>query len=378
MEAIHPDLYHSTSKSELEREVKALEAAVATSNDDQVMVGLLRIVAMVSAKGRDGHTGAFIWGKGSYPVHSLPLRFWLFSDGLFVVAALPPYRRLVGSRIVAVAGRPTGEVLAALDPLIPRDNPSTVTLLTPRFLLIPEVLHGLGLIETGPIELRVVAPDGSRETAAVDPISMTAYNDWAGEYGLHLPPKRKVLYLERSEEPLWFRFLAGSGTLYIQYSRVEFLSSELLDSLQKEVGRPRVKRIVVDIRHNYGGETHAYPDALDVLASASATRSGHLFVITGRNTFSAAALFAAEVERETRAVFVGEPMGGSPNLYGNTRDVSLAYSGILVTVAEEYFVRSSPDDPRLTIVPQIEVRLTSRDYFAGRDPALEAILKADG
>src|SRR4029453_10568322 len=63
------------------------------------MVGLLRMVARVSAKGRDGHTGAFIWGRGSYPVQSLPLRLWLFSDGLFVVDTLPPYRRLVGSRI---------------------------------------------------------------------------------------------------------------------------------------------------------------------------------------------------------------------------------------------------------------------------------------
>src|SRR4029453_8583676 len=59
MDAIHPDLYHGTPKSELERDVKALEESVATSNDDQVMVGLMRIVAKVSAKGRDGHTGAF-------------------------------------------------------------------------------------------------------------------------------------------------------------------------------------------------------------------------------------------------------------------------------------------------------------------------------
>jgi hypothetical protein len=375
MDAIHPDLYHSTPKSELEPDVKALEQSVATSKQDQVMVGLLRIVAKVSAKGRDGHTGAFIWGRGSYPLHSLPLRLWLFSDGLFVVDTLPPYRRLVGSRIEAIAGRPTAEVLAALDPLMPRDNPSTVTLLTPRYLLIPEVLHGLGLVgDVGPVELGVVARGGKRETIAVEPISMTAYNDWAGEYGLHLPPRRGVLYLERSEEPLWYRFLADSGTLYIQYNRVEFLSSELLEAVQKQVHRPRVTQIVVDLRHNYGGETFAYEDVLDVLTSAPAATAGHMFVITGRNTFSAASLFAADAERKTRSVFVGEPMGGSPNFYGNSRDVSLSYSGILVSVAGEYFVRSSPDDPRLSIEPDIEVRLSSRDYFSGRDPALEAIL----
>jgi hypothetical protein len=154
MQAIHPDLYHGTSKASLEQAVQELESEVRAANDDQVMVGLLKIVARVSAQGRDGHTGAFIWGAAHLrsPVHSLPLRLWLFDDGLFVVDALPPYASLVGKRVVTIAGRPTGDVLSAVDPLIPRDNDSTVTLLMPRYLLIPEVLHGLGMIdEVGPV-----------------------------------------------------------------------------------------------------------------------------------------------------------------------------------------------------------------------------------
>jgi hypothetical protein len=381
MEATHPDLYHSTPKAELQADVGSLEASVPTSDDDQVMVGLLRIVAKVSAAGRDGHTGAFIWGEGTYPIHSLPLRLWIFPEGLFVVDALPRYRGLVGSRIEAIGGVRTPSVLTALDPLIPRDNPQTVRLLSPRYLLIPEVLHGLGLIDrVGPVGLDVVHPGGRHDDVVVDPIPMAEYNDWAGAYGLHLPPKPKtrVLYLERSEEPLWFRFLPGSGTLYVQYNRVEYLSSEEVDALARQVRRPAVKRIVVDIRHNYGGETFAYDDVLEPLISAPATKAGHLFVITGRNTFSAASLFAGELDAKTKAVFVGEPMGGSPNLFGNPRNISLPYSGIVVGVATEFDVRTTPDDLRLTIQPDIEAPITARDYFAGRDPALAAILKEDG
>ena len=101
-----------------------------------------------------------------------------------------------------------------------------------------------------------------------------------------------------------------------------------------------------------------------------------LVVITGRNTFSAASLFAAHLERDTDAVFVGEPMGGSPNLYGNPRDFTLPYSGIVVGVATQWFVGSTPGDPRLTIEPDVPVALTSADYFAGRDPALDAAMRA--
>jgi hypothetical protein len=37
---------------------------------------------------------------------------------------------------------------------------------------------------------------------------------------------------------------------------------------------------------------------------------------------------------------------------------------------------AEPDDPRLTIEPDVPVAVTAADHFAGRDPALEAALTA--
>lgn len=37
---------------------------------------------------------------------------------------------------------------------------------------------------------------------------------------------------------------------------------------------------------------------------------------------------------------------------------------------------AAPDDPRLTIEPDIAIPVTASDYFAGRDPTLEAVLAA--
>jgi hypothetical protein len=373
IEQIHPDPYHSAPKRELQAAIAALKESVAQASDDEVMVGVLRIIAMLSADGRDGHTGAFVWGTDStYPVHSLPLRLWVFADGLYVVDALPPYQELIGSRIDAIAGRPVAEVQAAIDPLVPRDNDETVVLLTPRFLLIPEVLHGLGIIgQVGPVELTFADQD---PPVAVEPITMEDYNGWAGPYGLHLPDDPDALYLSRSEEPLWWTMLPGSHDLYVQYNRVEHLGAGLEDLADTAAGGA-VDRIIVDIRHNFGGETFAYSPLLDILTSER-VRSKPLFVIMGRNTFSAACLFAAEVERETDATFVGEPMGGSPNLFGNPGSLALPFSGLTVTVAGEYFVRSTQDDERLTIEPDISVALRAEDYFAHRDPSLEAIQAA--
>ena len=42
-----------------------------------------------------------------------------------------------------------------------------------------------------------------------------------------------------------------------------------------------------------------------------------------------------------------------------------------------HWVFSDPDDPRLTIEPDVTVEVSAADYFAGRDPALEAALGGD-
>jgi hypothetical protein len=376
MDRLHEDMDHGTSLAALEAATRELEAAVPNATDDEVLVGILRTVALVSAGGRDGHTGAFIWGPGQRPVRSLPLRLWSFADGLFVVDALDPYRELVGRRIEAVAGRPIADVLAALDPLIPRDNPTTVTLLTPRFLLISEVLHGLGIASgVDDIELTVASDSGATETIDVRSVPITEYNGWAGPYGLHLPARPDTRYLSRMDEPLWWEPLSYPSVLYVQYNRVDNLPSTLVADLAAAAGEAAIGTLIVDVRHNYGGETRASAPLLELLTSPTIAGKP-LFLITGRNTFSAASLFAARLQAARTVTIVGEPMGGSPNLYGNSRDLRLPYSGIVISVATSLEVGAAADDTRLSIEPDVPAPLLSTDYFEDRDPALNAILGA--
>jgi hypothetical protein len=45
-----------------------------------------------------------------------------------------------------------------------------------------------------------------------------------------------------------------------------------------------------------------------------------------------------------------------------------------VGVSTRYWEFADPDDPRLTIEPDVPIPPSSADYFAGIDPALEAAL----
>lgn len=374
MAAIHPDLFHGTPESELRAAAAALSADVPNRSDDALMVGVLRLVAMVGAAGCDGHTGAFIWGTGTYRVESLPMRLWLFGDEVWVVDALPPVERLNGHRIVAINGHPIDEVLAALKPIIPRDNDQTVRLLAPRFLLIPQVLRGLGLAGDGPIALSLATDEGTPEVINIEPVSMSDYNAWAGPYGLHLPEDPAVVWLSDIEDTLWWRRLDDGETLFVQYNQVQPLGAGEIAQIRGLLDAGDISRVVLDLRHNFGGEVSNIDDTLDLVRGRSIDRADGLFVLIGRNTFSAGSMLAARLERDTEATFVGEATGGCPTLYGNARAFTLAASGIDVQVAGELSVGVDPADPRLTIEPDVDAVLTPEAWLAGRDPALETIV----
>jgi len=377
MDRIHPDLTHDVSREALDAAVADLIATIPDATDDELMAGVLGIVAMVSRKGCDAHTGAFVWGTGTYPVDSLPLRLWLFpgelADSLVVVDALPPYQDLIGSTVDTIEGDEELDVRQQLMPLVPRDNDWTFRLLAPRYLLIPQVLRGLGIADDGPISLGLTTPEGGSRTVDVEPIPMAGYNAWAGPYGLHLPEDPDVLYLSRIDDALWWTRLTDAGTLYVQWNRVDHIPLGTVNDLRNELHEPDVDRVVLDMRHNYGGEVSAVDPMLELFKDPAVNRPDRLFVITGRNTFSAASLFVARADRDTEAAIVGEPMGGCPTAYGNPEELTLPFSGIVVDVADMLEVGVAADDERETIEPDIAAPLTADEWAHGSDPALGMI-----
>jgi hypothetical protein len=290
-----------------------------------------------------------------------------------VVDALPPYKDLIGARIDTIAGHPTAEVLAAIDPIEPRDNDQTVRLLAPRFVLIPQILRGLGLADDGPIELALSAGDGATSTASVDPISMKDYNAWAGPYGLHLPADRDVRYLSRIDDALWWERLPDD-TLYVQSNRTDVLPGLQTNALETALHEDGVAKVVLDLRHNYGGELSAVDPLVELFEDPAIDRPDGLFVATGRNTFSGGSLAVARLDARTEATIIGEPMGGCPTIWSDPAVVLLPWSGIVVNVANDVAVGVDPNDTRLTIEPDVSVELTREDWADGIDPVMALLV----
>jgi hypothetical protein len=375
METLHPDLYHGVSRDDLARAVDDLVAELPTLDDDEVLVRIMRLVAMISSDGRDGHMG--VWPPDNpEAVHRFPIRVWQFPEGLFVTAARAPNEALVGSRILSVDGMPLDEVFARLDPVVPRDNSSNLRAARTVFLTSAEVLSGLGVADDRlTMNLEVEARGGVRRTAAVDAVDAGTYADWVGGWELPLPERAGARFLRDVADPFRLGYLRSSRALYVQYNLVEETSSAVVDAMRTAMRRDAVERVVLDLRNNGGGEAGGYRDLLRFLARPEIDGPGRLFVLVDRLTFSAAASLAVLLERGAEhAVFVGEPTGGAPNFWADPVTVTLPNSGLHALVSSRYFGIGGPSDMRSALEPDLRVAFTSSDYFSGRDPVLEAAL----
>ena len=374
----HPNPFYRASETDFQKLVDTLDQEIPALTRDQIMVGFIRLAAMI-----DGHTRIDIT-QPALGFHVYPLHLYFFNDGLYVVGAQNPYQDSVGARVISIGHLTTDQLYPILAPLANHDNDMTIRLYMPLFYVIPEVLRAQGVIDDiAQPGFVVQKPNGERISLNPVPIDFADYRrEWPAASILGLPQQAAPLYLSRRNENFWFTFLADSKTFYIQYNQVQAStqSGQNLGAFSQQVAafvaQNDVQRVVVDIRHNGGGENFTYGPLLTLLGqNTTINQPGKLFTIIGRSTFSAATQFATELEHSSRVVFVGEPTGGSPNLYDDTRPYILPNSRLDVEISSRFWQLSTPDDHRPWIEPQIPVTLSSQDYFSQRDPMLEAILK---
>jgi hypothetical protein len=378
MEARHPNLFWRVSEEDFRQAVNDLDAEIPYLTDNQIIIGLTRIVALI-----DGHTHLGLLqpevGFGVYP-----LRLYWFNDGLFVVDAED--ESIIGARLIEINGYEVEEINGRITPLVQHDNEMSILNLSPIFFTIPEVLQGLGIIEdVNQPNYLLERADGDRFTLNPTPVETNGqpFQEW---FMVGLPQQSRPLYLQhRSDENFWYTFLPETRTLYIQYNRVQRQTAsgltllEFSREIETFIEENEVERVVLDLRHNPGGDNTTYGSFLSRLSDNTLiNQPGKLFTIIGRQTFSAATNFATDLERRTETLFIGEPTGGSPNLYGDTVPIRLPNSQIVVQVSGRYWQKSDPNDTRPAIEPDIPVALSSEDFFSGRDPALEAILSYEG
>ncbi|HEU0304093.1 MAG TPA: S41 family peptidase [Gaiellaceae bacterium] len=384
METVHPDLYATVDRDEFRAAVDDVASRADELEPNELVVELMRLAAMPGVG--NGHSGIFPGDPGHRrTLHLYPIRLYEFPDGTYVVDEREP-RGLEGARVVAIDGMSYEDVAEKVRPLVPRDNDSSLRGLLPHYVLTAEVLDGLGIVDgVGPAELTLERADGSTEDVTLAPVSAgeytAAFTDGPhGHYPRSLPSGPGPTYLALSRDRMWMRTVAGRAVV-VGYNSILVPSYDVAVMAERVTARVRrggIERVVIDLRLNGGGNNTTYFPLLQAVQQLPQDRRGRVYVLIGRATFSAAANLAADLDRLTNAVFVGEPTGGFVRGWGDTMPLVLEATGLQLHVSFRYWdFGMGENDSRLAVEPDIPVALTAEDFFAGRDPVLQAALSAE-
>ncbi len=146
-------------------------------------------------------------------------------------------------------------------------------------------------------------------------------------------------------------------------------------SLEQFIATHSEDRLVIDLRYNGGGDNTNLRPLLLTIERSRFNHRGHLFVLIGPTTFSAAQNFTNRLENSTEAIFVGQPSGSNPNMYGDPKGFELPNSHLDVKMAHLWWQDEDPRDTRTATFPEIAITSdTFADALAGKDAALHYAL----
>lgn len=370
---LHANAYFKTHRETFQQQAADLRAAVPTSTDAQIGVGMMRLVASIG----DGHTRTL--PHWSINFRMFPVRAYWFSDGLYVVAAAPEFTQTLGAKITRIGQTEIQVAFEAVRPLVSADNEQEVLNNSPLYLATPEILNGLGILpETERGAFTFEPTNGEAFTLELPAV---AYEDYPSYVTLYdQAGAQRPLYERDRDKFYWYEYLPDSQTLFVKYNVCDDMPGKPFSEFVKEmfavVDNQPVQRLILDLRHNGGGNEGVLSPFIDaILARPALNAADKFFVFIGRETFSSAMQNAITLNNRTNATLVGEPTGGKPNHYGEVRQFRLPNSGLRVQYSTRYWVTVRDSDPP-SVAPEIEAAPNIADMLAGRDPALVAALNS--
>jgi tetratricopeptide (TPR) repeat protein len=362
-----------------EAAARDLWRAVPEISDAEFLAGAMKLLAILN----DGHSAIYgpdpdtplqIAGK------FLPLKFYWFAEGVYIVDGTGSDADLAGFRVLKFGDLPVEDVLARLSEYRGVDNPMTWKWMGPQFYLGQFQMLQLVGAKTASENVRLTLED---RDGRVDEYEFT---------GIDRPQQRKLrpspaasgnvpMYLAKVDTSYWMKPLPENRALYAQFNQVrnddDVSIAEFADSMLEKLAGENATALIIDVRHNNGGNNYLLRPLIRAMVAFEQRAPGNqIYIISGRNTFSAAQNFLNRAEQWTDAIFVGEPAASKPNFVGEETNLLLPYSRLRGSISTRFWQDSSPGDDRQWIIPAIPVEPAAKDYFANHDAALAAILSS--
>ncbi len=382
LERVHPDFYARTTRARVEASTAVLHREIPYLEPAEIVTRMMAIGALAE----DGHTLVEPTGPWGFD-RWLPLRIYRFTDGLFVTAAAREHADLVGARVLALGGLDVESAWGRTADLMGADNAFDRLRRAPLLLGNVAVLEVIGALAPGEEPtIRIRRRDGSESTVAIPVVKEESFSlAWDGRPSDDFYDEEAYTPLHLRYRSAWWYGRQDDGLFYVQINfmgdsgRKNQSFGEFRSELWAAAETAPVGTFVLDLRYNIGGDGSLVNDFVhDLLRRPTIDRKGTLFVLVGRDTFSAGVMFARALEEHTEATFVGEPPGAYWESYGDATAFTLENSGLQVSVSTVYHQLSSYSEGRRLMPIELPAQFSSEDWLSGRDPALEAVRQSKG
>ncbi|MBU3126308.1 S41 family peptidase [Clostridium tagluense] len=370
----HKNLFFQKNKEDFFKEIDSLKTDIESLSNYEIKLEIAKIVASMG----DAHTYV--------PLNInllLPLELYWFADGIYVIVAPQQYKEILYRKIIKINNIDIEEVINILSSIISYENETYLKSQLPKYFPAIELLYDLGLVNDID-SLELTFEDKNKKERTLEIKSMPL-GEWKELYNLinndlmystNLP-----LYRRNSHKNYWFEYIDASSIVYFKYNAckdmppkdVVTFCSELINFIEAHV----VEKLIIDLRNNFGGNSSLLNPFIEYIINCDKiNKTGNLFIIIGRETFSSALLNSFFLKENTSAIFLGEPTGGKPNCYGEVQRFILKNSGLTVCYSTEYY-KIIEDDTLLSLLPDVNIEFTIQNYINNEDPCFEYINKKD-
>ena len=376
-------LFKKVTAKEFNDSVDQFYGEIPNLEEHEIIVGISRIVALF----KYGHTNISFHQK-PHQFSQFPYNLYQFNDGVYIEGTHKNYPKAVGAKVIALEGKPISDVIKAIRPTVEEENPQYFKAYGINNIRYPEVLHAQGVTSELKSSITLtLEKNGERFEQAFDILPdhtrvpthygfVSQKENWISARDRNKTP----LYLKNLDKIYFYEYLPEQKTVYVRHSQIQNDASETIEDFYKRVfdfiEKNDVDKFVLDVRLNGGGNNFLNkPIITGIIETEKINKTGKLFVITGRRTFSACQNLVNRLDNYTNAIFVGEPTGENINFYGDNRPVMLPNSRLNIRMSFAWWQDKEPWGNEDALSPQLSADMSFQQYANNQDPVLEAIFK---
>jgi len=356
-------------------------------SDNRIQLLLSECVSMAD----DAHTSVH-FGK----FKRIPLRFYLFDDGLFVVKAKKGFEEYLGYKVNRISDRTVNELISIADYYM-SGNDSWNRYKSSYFLTSPDFFEGIDLTQqSDSIKIEFVS-NGDTIMNYFKPEKKTDYSDEYDSWRdlattntmifdttnwVHLRKDNSLLYLSKPDKPAFYTKIDSLNAFYISVNTSTKIAGFVTD-IEQELRTKNYQNLIIDFRLNSGGN---YLQQVAFSKIIPKSFDGKIFIITGNATFSAGICSVARLKYYSgkKAMIIGQELGDRLNFWAEGRQFRLPNSRIRIRAATGYhdwvenkyipfksfWINIIFGVPAKDLSPDYKIKNTFDDYKKGIDKVL--------